>query len=248
MSLILCPECGTKISTKALVCPYCGYSSQNPSLPISEQENYEVLPTLVYEIEQWNPEKNDFPIASFEDNRNLVQFFSSFKNIQSVLPDLAEIIKTMATDNSVMIAKIDPFIKKMIENGTFTFAIDKSGEILPTIRDSSGFVKQVRLEKTYLNPNITQTISNLNTHIAMAQILEELDFVGNAIQELHIEMQNERIARAESAREKLLQAFAIQNTRLREVAVMTIINAATEEKVAKNWILLNAPPTRNKQL
>ena len=40
MSLIPCTECGTDISNKARVCPYCGYQSDNPSRPISEQDEY----------------------------------------------------------------------------------------------------------------------------------------------------------------------------------------------------------------
>ena len=43
MSLILCPECCTKISNKATTCPHCGYVSDNPSLPISVQDKFEVI-------------------------------------------------------------------------------------------------------------------------------------------------------------------------------------------------------------
>jgi len=39
MSLILCPECGTKISYKATIYPHCGNMSDDHSRPISEQES-----------------------------------------------------------------------------------------------------------------------------------------------------------------------------------------------------------------
>ena len=55
MSLILCPECGTKISDKATSCPHCGFVSADPSRPISEQDTYEMVPAFRYDIEEWKP-------------------------------------------------------------------------------------------------------------------------------------------------------------------------------------------------
>ena len=55
MSLILCPECGTKISNKATACPHCGYVSSDSSLPISVQDTYEVVPIFSYDIVEWKP-------------------------------------------------------------------------------------------------------------------------------------------------------------------------------------------------
>ena len=45
-----------------------------------------------------------------------------------------------------MVAKMDSYVKELIDKGIYRFTIDKQGEILPTIRDADGFVKQVRLE------------------------------------------------------------------------------------------------------
>ena len=46
MSLILCPECGTKISDRATKCPHCGFQSADAERPISEQDKYEIVPIL----------------------------------------------------------------------------------------------------------------------------------------------------------------------------------------------------------
>jgi hypothetical protein len=34
MGLVYCPECGTKISDKASVCPFCGFRSSAKNLPM----------------------------------------------------------------------------------------------------------------------------------------------------------------------------------------------------------------------
>lgn len=117
MSLILCPECGTKISTKATECPHCGYESNDPSRPISEQDKYEVIPTFEYEIEEWSPNKGKLNVISYEDNKSLIQYFGNWKSIQIMLPSLAETIKAMVSKEKILVADIDPYIKSLIDKG-----------------------------------------------------------------------------------------------------------------------------------
>jgi ribosomal protein L32 len=230
MGLMYCPECGTKISEKATVCPYCGFTSDYQSISISEIDSYEIVPRFTYDIENWIPEIGELKYLSYEDNRNLVQYFSKWENIKMALPAIAEMIENMIQTDTVMVAKIDKHIMDLIKKGTYRFTIDKTGEILPTIRDAQGIVKQVRLENRLLPPNINQSLNNLAVHIVMSQILDEIENVKNAISNIHIELQNDRLSMAESSRDKLLQAMRIKDTRLREFAIINVINGATDAK------------------
>ena len=181
MSLILCPECGTKISNKATMCPHCGYVSNDSSLPISVQDSYEVVPSFSFDIAEWNPEREQTSIIAFDDNRTLVQHLGNWQNIQLRLPAIAKVIKSMADKDKVLVAKMDSYVKTLIEKGIYRFSIDKNGEILPTIRDAEGIVKQVRLEEMHFTPELANSLSNLQTQAAMAQILDEIEYVGDAI-------------------------------------------------------------------
>ena len=230
MSLILCPECGTKISNKATTCPHCGYVSNDSSLPISVQDTYEVVPTFSYDIEEWNPYREQMSIISYEDNRTLVEYLGNWQNIQLRLPAIAKVIKAMADKESILVAKMDSYVKTLIDKGVYRFTIDKQGEILPTIRDAGGIVKQVRLQEMTFTPQLANSLSNLQTHAAMAQILDEIEYVSDAIRGIHIELQNDRIALAESTRDKLLLAMKIQDAKLREIALLNVVNSATEAK------------------
>ena len=230
MSLILCPECGTKISDKATACPHCGYESADTSRPISEQDSYEIVPVFKFDIEEWNPNKEEMSIAPFEDNRNLVQYFGNWENIRLRIPAVARVIEDLATKDKVLVAKMDTYVKKLIENGVYRFTIDKNGEILPTIRDAEGIVKQVRLKEMNLTPELSNSLSNLTTQAAMAKILDEIEYVGDAIRSIHIELQNDRIALAESTKDKLLLASKIQDAKLREAAILNALSSATEAK------------------
>lgn len=230
MSLILCPECGTKISNRATSCPHCGYKSNDPSRPISEQDKYEAIPTFEYDIEEWNPNRGKLNVISYEDNKNLIQYFGNWKNVNIMLPSIAEAIKSMISKEKILVADMDSYIKRLIDKGAYRFSIDKAGEILPTIRDSTGIIKQVRLKEITLTPELSQSLNQLSTNAAMVQILDEIEYVGDAIREIHIELQNDRIAMAESSRDKLLQARKIQDARLREIATLNVINSATDAK------------------
>lgn len=230
MSLILCPECGTKISDRATCCPHCGFESEDPSRPISEQDKYEIVPIFAYDIKEWKPTGGDLSVISYEDNKSLIEYFGDWETIKIKLPAIAEVISSLANKEHVMIAKMDGYVKNLIDKGIYRFTIDKNGEILPTIRDADGFVKQVRLEDMALTPNLMQSLNNLSTHAVMAQILDEIEYVGDAIREIHIELQNDRLAMAESSRDKLKQARMIQDAKLREIALLGVVNSATDAK------------------
>lgn len=130
MGLILCPECGAKISDRATKCPQCGFQSADPTRPISEQDKFEVVPVFEYDIEEWKPNRGDLSIISYEDNKSLIQYFGNWENIKVQLPAIAEVIGGMAHKDHIMVAKMDDYVKDLIAKGVYRFTIDKNGEIL----------------------------------------------------------------------------------------------------------------------
>ena len=230
MSLILCPECGTKISDRAVTCPHCGFHSDNCNLPISVQDHYLPVPLFQYKIEAWKPNREDLTVISYETNKALFNYFGKWKNIEMSLPAIADVIKALAQTETYLVADYDKYIADLIAKGVLWFTIDKKGEILPTIRDAEGFVKQVRLKELNLNPQVIQSLNNLAVHAQLAQILDEIEYIGDAIRSIHKELQNDRLALAESAWDKLMQARLIRDARLREFAVLEVVGTATDAK------------------
>ena len=232
MSMVLCPECGSKISERARVCPHCGYSCEDPSLAISLQETYEAIPVFecsFLEAGRGNEVSGFLPI---EENRTLFQLYGKWEGVQKSLPAIAAVIMEMAKGEKVLMAEIDPYIKKMIEKGIYRFSIDKNGRILPTIQGENGIVKQVRLRETSLPQNLGGSLVNLQMQASLAEILEEIHCLKDAIRGIHIELQDDRISMAESAKDKFSSALRIQDARLREVALLNVTQAATDAKRA----------------
>ena len=236
MSMIRCPECGTKISELARVCPYCGFQSEDRLLPISKQDSYKPIPLFQYDIEEWNPCNDILTEIPYEDNKELYGFFGKWSNIVIVLPELSEMIKTLASRESYFVADYDAYVANLIKKGTYRFLLDKKGRILPSIYDGKKIVQQVRLRRTDVTPQLSASMSNLLMHMQLARIIDGIEYLGEAINHIHRELHNERIASSKSARDKLLQAKNIHDTRMRERMVLEAISKATD---AKNVLMCN---------
>lgn len=230
MGFIMCPECGAKISEKAKVCPYCGFQGEDASCPIALQKDYEAAPLFKYEIEDVEFSNNGFSMITYEDNKTLYDALGKWDSIKNSFPALAGVIMSFAEKEHVMIAKIPEYIKKKIDSGEFKLVFDKNGEILPTITGPDGFVKQVRLEDAAFSPNMLGTVNNLTTQASMARILDEIKNLGQSIADIHIELQNDRLALAESARDQLHLALSIQDSKLREQALLNVVGSACNAK------------------
>jgi len=232
MSLIQCPECGARISSKATSCPHCGYVGEQPSLPIGGQDGYEIIPAFRYELTEWPPETHLAPVLPHENNKALMEYFGDWENILAAAPAVAQGILDMAQRDTVYVAKMTPYVKKLMAQGKLAFQFDKNGEIMAILKNvkSQKWAKQLRLEEAQVNPQFGQSLNNLTTLAYMTQILDEIESVGETIKELHIELQNDRLALAEAAWDKMLQVQEIRDGRLREAATMEAIASATEAK------------------
>lgn len=227
MGLIYCPECGTKISDKASVCPFCGFRSSAKNLPMVASKN--PLKRIKWESTSLasGPEQA-FPIGTMQKN-NLNIIFGRVENLSRVAPAFFETIKAMFP-KTIKIAELNQEIQRLIDSGVYRFITDKSGEILPSIYGEKGVVAQVRLRDLQLTPDLGRSIVDLQTQIAMAQVISEIHDVQRGIANLHSELQDDRLALAESAWHQLQQAAQISDARVREEKLLSILSSATDAK------------------
>ena len=235
MAMIMCPECGTKISDKALSCPQCAFTGENPSQPISEQATYEKHPVFQAEIERWDPKLGqivtEYIDISPNTSRKLFKLFADPKIFLSI-PELGRLIAdTLGEKDVELVAKMPDYIMKLVDEEVLHFRRDANGQIMPFVFDNKEKVfKQVRLDWNQVDPDITPTLRHLETQMAISTVLAEVQSLREEIAGIHIELQNDRLALAESAWDKLMQARTIEDARLREMLVVQAITTATDAK------------------
>lgn len=227
MALMYCPECGTKVSDKAVCCPYCGYRSSDNGLstlgssrpPARLRWNIDAVMDNFDQV---------FPI-SLQQRDSFDEVFGKAENLARVAPAFFETMKAFLPRH-IKIAETNPAIQKLIDSGVYRFITDKSGEILPSIYKDNTIVAQVRLRDLILTPDLGPSIINLQTQMALAQVLSEIREVQKGIASLHRELQDDRLALAESAWRQLQQATLISDARVRDTMLLNVLSNATNAK------------------
>lgn len=227
MGLVYCPECGTKASDKASVCPFCGFRSGAKNLPMIASKK--PLMRIQWESSSLASEFDQvFPISTIQNN-NLNIIFGRAENLSRVAPAFFQAVMSMLP-KTIKVAEINPEIQRLIDEGVYKFLTDKTGEILPTIFGENHIVAQVRLKDMMVTPDLGRSILDLQTQTALAQVISEIHDVQRGIANLHSELQDDRLALAESAWQQLQQAAQISDSRVREEKLLNILSSATDAK------------------
>lgn len=217
------------------MCPYCGYIGDDPRMPIGAQTVYDPAPQLQFEIERWDSHKKKMDTERVdlapEDNMKIWDTLKNWKQVQAMLPALAEAVLGMARSEKQWIADIPKYYEKLLKDGQITFRPDKNGQILPHLVGKDGrIVKQVCLKEIVSMPELLPNLQHLETQAALAMIMSQLENVQEQIAQIRGELQQDRLAKADAAWDQLNQALKITDGRRREQAVIIAIGTSTEAK------------------
>ncbi len=227
---VQCPACGTYVAETATMCPYCGFRGDDPSRPIYKQGEYRPVPIVPCEIVMDDGRRGEIWLSD-EDSKNLFRHLTDWKWLSTMLPALAETLESMFGGTVHLEAKLPEHIMRMIEEGKLYFATDKNGEILAEVFDERNKIfKQVRLEKVVRNDTLLPAMQHLETQAALCLVMEKIDEVGRAVQQLGEEMQQDRLARVDAAFDMFQQACRIESSRERNEYVREALNEATRAK------------------
>lgn len=227
---VQCPACGTCVAETATMCPYCGFRGDDPSRPIYKQGEYRPVPIVPCEIVMDDDRRGEIWLSD-EDSKNLFRHLTNWKWLSTMLPALAETLESMFGGTVHLEAKLPEHIMRMIEEDKLHFATDKNGEILAEVFDERNKIfKQVRLEKVVRNDTLLPAMQHLETQAALCLVMEKIDEVGRAVQQLGEEMQQDRLARVDAAFDMFQQACRIESSRERNEYVREALNEATRAK------------------
>lgn len=227
---VQCPACGTYVAETATMCPYCGFRGDDPSRPIYKQGEYHPVPIVPCEIVVDDGRSCEIRLSD-EDNKNLFRHLTDWKWLSTMIPALAETLESIFGGTVHLEAKLPEHIMHMIEEGKLHFATDKNGEILAEVFDERNKIfKQVRLEKVVRNDALLPAMQHLETQASLCLVMEKIDEVGRAVQQLGEELQQDRLARIDAALDMFQQACRIKSSRERNEYVREALNEATRAK------------------
>ena len=227
---VQCPACGTYVAETATMCPYCGFRGDDPSRPIYKQGEYHPVPIVPCEIVVDDGRSCEIRLSD-EDNKNLFRHLTDWKWLSTMIPALAETLESIFGGTVHLEAKLPEHIMHMIEEGKLHFATDKNGEKQAEENEESNKInKQVRLEKVVRNDALLPAMQHLETQAALCLVMEKIDEVGRAVQQLGEELQQDRLARIDAALDMFQQACRIKSSRERNEYVREALNEATRAK------------------
>ena len=117
-------------------------------------------------------------------------------------------------------------------NGALKLMTKKDGSLMANLvnPETKKIISTVSLKKVKVSPEISQAMVSYATQMQMAQIAEQIQMVQVAIEEVHQGQEYDRLATAYSCQQKLLQAMAIKNPKLKSMALLRIVSDAEDSR------------------
>ena len=122
--------------------------------------------------------------------------------------------------------------KKKLANGSIKLLTKKDGTLVATIVNpkTKKIISGVNIEKVKLNNNFTSNILDYTSQMQMAQIAAKIDNLQLTVDEVKQGQENDRLALAESSKQRLLQALYINDESARNIELHNIIASAEDSR------------------
>lgn len=225
-----CPECGSKISSVAKSCPYCGYSSRDNKSPISNELRKADTHIVIPEASVFDGGIN---LISSSSNEALVRFFSDAEQVERLFPSVFQAIQNiMSRGETKYVADFSKTAEDLMRKGELVLGVGKDGSILPQLRNAKTqrVYETARLKANQIPKDILPSLIDVQLQMTMAQVLAEIRDLAASIEALQMENHADRMAQAEGAWLRLQQAAKIRDARLREAQLLNAANSATDAR------------------
>ena len=158
----------------------------------------------------------------------------AFKKIEEMLytaPAFINMVKASIPEQAFQ-AILTGEQKAQIANGALKLMTKKDGTLMANLvnPETNKIVSTISLRRVNISPALTEAITSYATQMQMAQIAEEIHMVQLAIEEVRQGQEFDRLARAYSCQQKLLQAMQIRNPELKTMALIRIASDAEDSR------------------
>lgn len=159
--------------------------------------------------------------SAFRRIEQMLYFAPSFINtLKSILPQ--ETIQAVLADDQ----------KQQLAEGALELMTKKDGTLMANLinPETNRIVSTIALEKVKVAPELSRAMTSYATQMQMAQIAEQIQVVQVAVEEVRQGQEFDRLASAYSCQQKLLQAMAIKNPELKNMALLRLVSDAEDSR------------------
>lgn len=165
---------------------------------------------------------------------------ATFKKIEKMLysaPAILNLVKANIPDITLQAVLTDEQ-KQQIAKGALKLMTKKDGSLMANLvnPETKKIVATIPLKSVKITPELTQAMTSYATQMQMVQIVEQIQIVQLAIEEVRQGQEFDRLAMAYSCQQKLIQAMEIKNPELRSMALMQI---ASDAEDSRNMLMLS---------
>lgn len=233
MAMIQCPECGTSISERAKRCPNCGFESNDATRPIAEQDKYVPVPVIHVEVSKRGGAGTQPLYIASDANRTLVECLKNLEWVNQMAPDLVTFVKEKCFQSGEVIyeAKFSDKMQQLLANGDVKLGVDRDNKILPQVVGEENKIRELaRLDIRELSPDLTSVLQHMQTQAAIAQVLARIEDVQRTLDHMQIELQQDRLAKADAAQSLISQAYRVTDGRRRDELLNQVLQSAASAK------------------
>ena len=177
------------------------------------------------------------PDAAIPIKEHAKKALGKIETILYSAPAFIEFIKSTVPDYAVQ-AILSDDQKKALASGALKLMTKKDGTLMANLINpkTKKIVSTVSLQKVTNTPGLSQAMTDYATQMQMAQLAEQIQMVQLAIEEVRKGQEYDRLAMAYSCQQKLLQALSINNSELKEAALLRITADAED---SRNLLMLS---------
>lgn len=174
---------------------------------------------------------NDMPEVARPLLKGAKEVFSKIEQMLYSAPAFINLVKASIPEQTFQAILTDDQ-KAKIASGALRLMTKKDGSLMANLvnPETNKIVSTISLQSVNLSPAISQAMTSYASQMQMAQIVEQIQVVQLAIEEVRQGQEYDRLAMAYSCQQKLLQAMEIKNPELKAMALLQIASDAEDSR------------------
>ena len=193
-------------------------------------EDMEIIDAFEYR-EDLTEYFNDMPGVARPLIKSAKETFSKIEHMLYSVPAFINLVKASVPEQAFQAILTDGQ-KAKLASGSLKLMTKKDGSLMANLVNTktNRIVSTISLQKVNLSPALSQAMTSYASQMQMAQIVEQIQIVQLAIEEVRQGQEYDRLAMAYSCQQKLLQAMEIRNPKLKAMALLQITSDAEDSR------------------